>query len=183
MMTSHRQLRNLALIGFMGSGKSCVGRQVAAQLRFDFVDTDQLIEARAGCTIAEVFARSGELVFRQLERQVVEELAARDRTVIATGGGLAAFGDNLEKLKEHALVVCLWASPKVIWERTRSQSHRPLLKAPDPLGRIRELLAAREPYYRRADILVGTDTRPLKEVVFHVRHQFELARREAQLQP
>jgi shikimate kinase len=156
-----------------------VGRLVAGYLRFDFVDTDQLIEARAGCAISDIFARSGEPVFRQVERRVVEELGTADRTVIATGGGLVAHEGNLASLKQHALVICLWASPELIWERVRTQSHRPLLQDPNPLERIRTLLAAREPFYRQADILLSTETRSVKEVAFHVRHQFELARRQS----
>jgi shikimate kinase len=177
-MSGHRHLRNLALIGFMGTGKSCVGRALAAQLHFDFVDTDHLIESRADRSIALIFAQAGEAVFRGIEQQVVSELSQMDRTVIATGGGLAANPENLASLKQHALVICLWASSEVIWERVRAQSHRPLLQTPDPLAKIRQLLTAREPFYRQADVLISTDLRSLKEVVFHVRHEFELALRD-----
>jgi len=174
-MSGQRHIQNLALIGFMGTGKSSVGRVVAAHLRFSFVDTDELIESRAGKTIAEIFAQAGEPVFRELETQLVLELARAQRTVISTGGGLVANVANLASLKEHALVVCLWASPEFIWERVRGQSHRPLLKDADPLGKIRQLLAAREPIYRQADVLVNTEQRSSKEVAQHVQHQFHLA--------
>ena len=170
-----RQLHNLALIGFMGTGKSSVGQLLAAHLHFTFLDTDHVIEARAGQSITEIFARQGEAVFRELERGVVRELASRRKTVIATGGGLPAFGDNLASLKTHALVVCLWASPAGIWERVRDQSHRPLLDDPDPAGKIRTLLAAREPYYRQADVLVNTEMRSVREVTLQVLHQFQMA--------
>jgi len=162
------------MIGFMGTGKSSVGRLVAAQLFFDFVDTDELIEARACCSIAEIFAQGGESMFRALEKQVVAELAKADRTVIATGGGLAANAENLASLKQHSLVVCLWASPEVIWERVRDQTHRPLLQHPNPPARIAELLAIREPFYRQADVLINTELRPVKEVAQHVLHQFHI---------
>jgi shikimate kinase len=171
-MSGQRHIQNLALIGFMGTGKSSVGRLVASHLHFHFVDTDDLIESRAGKTIAEIFAQAGEPVFRELESQLVLELARAQKTVISTGGGLVANAANLASLKEHALVVCLWASPEVIWERVRGQSHRPLLKDADPLGKIRELLAAREPNYRQADVLVNTEQRSSKEVAQHVLHQF-----------
>ena len=177
-MSVQRHLRNVALIGFMGTGKTCAGRALAAQLGFEFADTDHLIEMRAGRSIAQIFEQAGEAVFRGIERQVVTELSGMDRAVIATGGGLGANPDNLASLKTHALVVCLWASLEVIWERVRAQSHRPLLQTPDPLARIRELLAAREPFYRQADVLISTDFRSVKEVVFHVRHEFELALRD-----
>src|SRR5690349_21324770 len=100
-MNGQRTVRNLALIGFMGTGKSCIGRLLAAQLRFDFVDTDHLIETRAGRSIAAIFEQAGEAVFRGIERQVVAELAACSRTVISTGGGLGANPENLASLKEH----------------------------------------------------------------------------------
>ena len=82
---------------------------------------------------------------------------------------------NLASLKTHALVICLWASPETIWERVRGHDHRPLLNEPDPLAKIRELLAAREPYYRQADVLVNTEMRSVREVAQHVIHQFHMA--------
>jgi len=148
---------------------------LAAQLRFDFIDTDALIEERTGKSVADIFAQDGEAAFRQLERDVVMELGERKGTVISTGGGLAANLKNLRTLKETALVVCLWATPESIWERVRNQNHRPLLKDPDPLAKIRKLLAAREPFYRQADVLINTDVRPLKEVAQQVLHHFQAA--------
>lgn len=162
----------------MGSGKTTIGQHLAAQLRFDFVDTDHLIEASAGKSIPEIFATAGEPAFRELERRVVEELAKRRNTVIATGGGLPCHGDNLACLKQHSFVVCLWASPETIYERVRQSSHRPLLNHPNPLARIQELLAAREPFYRTADLLIRSDGRPSREVVQHILHEFQLVRRE-----
>ena len=174
-MTGTRSIHNLAIIGFMGTGKSCVGRVVADMLHFTFLDTDHVIEARAGKAISDIFAQDGEPAFRQWERRIVEELTRRDRTVIATGGGLPADAANLASLKTHSLVVCLWASPEAIWERVRGHNHRPLLNEPDPLAKIRELLAAREPYYRQADVLVNTGMRSVREVAQHVVHQFHMA--------
>jgi len=174
-MTSGRSIGNLALIGFMGSGKSSVGRLAADVLHFTFLDTDRVIEARAGTTISEIFSQQGEPAFRDWERRIVEELTRRSKTVIATGGGLPANEANLLSLKTHALVVCLWASPEVIFERVRHHNHRPLLTEPEPLDKIRLLLSVREPYYRQADVLVNTERRSLKEVAAQVVHQFHLA--------
>src|SRR5262245_12739718 len=126
VMTGPRHIQNLALIGFMGTGKSSVGRFVASQLHFKFVDTDDLIEARASRRISEIFAQAGESAFRSIEAEVVEELKHAQQTVTATGGGLVANEAHLESLKRHALVVCLWASPQAIWDRVHNQSHRPL---------------------------------------------------------
>ena len=146
-MQSDRHIVNLALIGFMGTGK----------------------------TITEIFRTDGETAFRALEEKVVAELATRTKMVIATGGGLPANPANLTSLKTHALVVCLWASPEKIWERVKNQSHRPLLHDPDPQAKIRELLAARDPFYRQADVLLNTELRSLREVAQQIVHQFRLA--------
>ena len=174
-MMATRKLANIALIGFMGTGKSSVGRLVADTLHFTFLDTDDVIEARAGKPITEIFAQQGEPAFRQMEAGLVEELTRRDRTIISTGGGLPVNPANLASLKTHALVVCLWASPEKIFERVRHQTHRPLLNTPDPLEKIRSLLAVREPFYRQADVLVNTEWRSIKDVAQQVLHQFRLA--------
>lgn len=174
-MTSTRSIHNLALIGFMGTGKSCVGRLVASALHFDYLDTDQVIEFRAHKSISQIFEQDGESVFRDWERRVVEELTPRRKTVISTGGGLPANEANLASLKTHALVVCLWASPETIFERVRGHSHRPLLNEPDPLAKIRQLLTAREGFYRQADVLVNTEVRSVREVAIQVIHQFHMA--------
>ena len=99
-----------------------------------------------------------------------------ERTVISTGGGLPAKAENLTSLKRHSLVVCLWASAEVIWERVKHQTHRPLLRSADPLETIRKLLVDRGPFYKQADVLVHTEQRPAKEVAQHVLHQFYAVR-------
>jgi shikimate kinase len=174
-MHNGRKLVNLALVGFMGTGKTSAGRLVAELLHFDFLDTDELIQSRTGRTIADIFAKNGEPAFRALERDVVVELAGRAKTVISTGGGLPTDLDNLAALKLHSLVVCLWASPERIWERVRNQSHRPLLHDPDPQQKIRELLGIRTPFYRQADVLINTDRRSAREVAQQIVLQFKLA--------
>lgn len=176
-MSIARHIHNLALVGFMGTGKSSIGQIVADQLHFEFLDTDSLIEKRAGKSITEIFAQNGEAMFRELECQLVEELAERKKIVISTGGGLVVNPANLAGLQTHALIVCLWASPEIIWERIREQTHRPLLQAPDPLEKIRELLAQRAPFYRAADVLINTGCRSPREVAQQVLHQFHVARK------
>lgn len=161
----------------MGSGKSSVGRVVAELLGFEFLDTDTLIESRAGQSITDLFAQRGEPAFRELEASVVHELSARNHTVIATGGGLPTHPGNLDALKSHALVVCLWSSPERLYERVRHQSHRPLLQVPDPLERIRTLLDQRTPCYREADVMIGTEGRGQREIAQQVATQFRLASR------
>jgi shikimate kinase len=170
-----RHLANLALIGFMGTGKSSVGRLVADHLRFEFLDTDDLIETRSGKAITDIFSQNGEPAFRQLECDLVQELASRRQIVISTGGGLPVNPVNLNSLKQHALVVCLWSSPEKILERVRDQSHRPLLQSPEPLAKIRSLLATREPFYKQADVLINNEFRSIREVAQQVILQFRLA--------
>jgi shikimate kinase len=175
-MSALRSYQNIALCGFMGTGKTSVGRIVAEQLRFAFLDTDTVIEARAGKSVTEIFAGQGEAAFRDLERRIVKELALRDHTVIATGGGLIVNPENLASLKQHALVVCLWASPETIWSRVKSQAHRPLLNGGEPLETIRRLWKERAPFYKQADVGLTTELRSPREVAQQVLHQFRVAR-------
>jgi shikimate kinase len=177
-MQPPRQLANIALIGFMGTGKTSVGRVLAEHLHFEFLDTDELIQTRTGRTINEIFAQDGEPAFRALEREAVKELSSRTRLIISTGGGLPTNAENLTALKEHALVVCLWSSPEKIWERVRHQSHRPLLHDPDPQKKIREMLTAREPFYKQADVLMNTELRSVREIAQQIALQFKLAARK-----
>ena len=109
----------------MGVGKSTVGQVLASLLGFEFIDTDRVIETRTGRRIADIFAEEGEAAFRALEARMVAELETRSGLVISTGGGLIVNPENLASLRGHALIVCLWASPAVIFDRVRHQSHRP----------------------------------------------------------
>jgi shikimate kinase len=174
-VTGTRPIYNLALIGFMGTGKSSVGRLVAELLHFTYLDTDQVVEFRAHKSISEIFQQDGETAFRELERLIVGELTHRKKTVISTGGGLPANQANLDSLKTHSLVVCLWASAEAIHERVRGHNHRPLLDEADPLAKIQQLLSIREPFYRQADVLVNTERRTVREVAVQVIHQFYMA--------
>jgi shikimate kinase len=173
-----RQMRNLALIGFMATGKSSVGRWLARRLDFDFIDTDSLIETRCKRLISEIFAQEGEARFREYEREVVRDLAGLSRSVISTGGGLAANEDSLARLKEHSLVVCLWAGEATIWRRASRNTHRPLLQDVDPRERIQTLLTLRTPFYKQADIMVNTDFRSIKQVAEHILREFLLVTRD-----
>jgi len=174
-MSVPREIRNVALAGFMGVGKSSVGRLVATELQFEFVDTDEVIESRTGVKIAEIFTRFGEEAFRKFEAELVAEMSGWSGRVISTGGGLVVNPENLASLKSHALVACLWASPETIYQRTKHQSHRPLLQAADPLEKIRVLLAAREAAYKQCDVLVNTEQRSMREIVLHVLHNYRAA--------
>jgi 3-dehydroquinate synthase len=143
--------RNIVLTGFMGTGKTTVGRLLAERLGFEFVDTDQLIEQRHG-RIADIFRTRGEAAFREIEHQVATELAERNRLVISTGGRLMLDPRNVASLSRNARVFCLVATPDEILDRVAKDDtpvERPLLSVPDPHQRIVELLAERSPGYRR----------------------------------
>jgi shikimate kinase len=143
--------KNLVLIGFMGTGKSAVGRRCARLLGYTFRDSDAAIVSRAGRSIPAIFAEEGEAAFRSLERNVIAELAATPGLVIATGGGAIMDEGNVANLRASGVVFLLTASPEVLLKRVGNAQSRPLLaSASDPLERIQELLAARKPHYDRA---------------------------------
>ena len=159
---------NLYLIGFMGTGKSTIGRQVASQLGLQFMDSDQAIEDAEGRSIADIFQTEGEAAFRKLERQFVESGHPTTGCLVSCGGGLVTQPGMMERLRELGIVVCLQASAETIYERTKTNAKRPLLQVDDPLGRIREMLKQREPFYRKASTHVLTDGRCIGDVASHV---------------
>lgn len=177
-MATPRSYHNVALIGFMGVGKSTVGHILASLLGFEFFDTDRVLEKREGRRIAEMFASDGEAYFRALESQLCRELESLQGRVISTGGGLVVDPKNLESLRRHALIVCLWASPETVYRRVQGQDHRPLLQTPDPLDRIRTLMNDRAPCYRQADVLVGVDYRSALETARFIAASFRRAQGE-----
>ena len=141
---------NIVLIGFMGSGKSSIGRLVAARLGFQFVDTDAVLVEREGREIAEIFAREGEARFRDLESAVLASLSARDRCVISTGGGVVLREENRALLHDLGFTVWLTASEDVIFQRVSRNTKRPLLQTANPRETVAQLLAARRPLYEAA---------------------------------
>lgn len=141
--------RNIVLTGFMGTGKSTVGRRLARRLGFSWVDTDHLIEERHG-PIPEIFARAGEAVFRGVERNIAIELAARTRHVFSTGGRMLLDPDNIRAFSVSGRIFCLSADPEILVTRLlRSPTQRPLLAGPDPESDIRSLLVERQAGYGR----------------------------------
>lgn len=159
---------NLYLVGFMGTGKSTVGRAVAQKLGFELKDSDVEIERSQGRTISDIFAQDGEPAFRAMERQFVEGGHPLERTVIACGGGLVVQPGMLDRLQAHGVVVCLHASIETILARTSRNRVRPLLAVDDPEARVRTLFAQREPIYKRCGTVILTDSRPLHEITAHV---------------
>ncbi len=166
---------NIILTGFMGTGKSTVGRLLAQRLQRPFLDMDKLIEERAGRPISAIFADEGENGFRDLERRLVEELSGRSGLVIATGGGVVLNPDNVRDFARTGLLVCLDASPQRILERVAHETHRPLLAGPCREKRVKELLQARRKAYE--SVAFHVDTNELTPVEVSERILARLSRR------
>ena len=149
---------NIALIGFMGTGKTVMGKALAEKLNKEFVETDALIERKAGKSIPEIFQQDGEMAFRELEIDVIKKVAQGQNLIIACGGGIVLNKINIDRLRQEAIIVYLTASPKVILKRTSdNREERPLLNVADKAAEIRELLRFRKPFYERAaDIKINT---------------------------
>jgi len=149
---------SIALIGFMGTGKTVVGKALAEKLNREFVELDVLIEQKAGKPISEIFQQDGEVAFRELEIEVAKEVSENKNQVIACGGGLVLNKINIDRLKEDSVIVYLTASPRVILERVLGDGgERPLLKASNKAEKIQELLRFRKPFYEQAaDIKIDT---------------------------
>ena len=142
---------NIILTGFMATGKTTVGKRLAEQLDYVFVDTDELIAERSGQTVAEIFREKGEAAFRRMESEIAQELGEKEGFVVSTGGRLMLDPANAAALSRRGRVFCLVATPEEILQRVESdtQVRRPLLEVPDPIERIVELLQQREADYGR----------------------------------
>jgi shikimate kinase len=167
---------SLSLVGMPGCGKTTVGRHLARQLDQRFVDADHEIEQRIGMPIREFFAAHGEEAFRDVEQQVIEELAGRPGQVLATGGGAVLRPSNRDALHSRSHVFYLRSTPEELARRLRHDTQRPLLRVADPLKRLRELYRERDPLYRRTAHFVVESARPsVLGLVGMVLMQLELA--------
>jgi shikimate kinase len=149
---------SIALIGFMGTGKTAVGKLLAQRLGKEFIEMDALIEKKAGKNIPEIFRQDGEMTFRELEIEITKGITGKRNAVIACGGGIVLNAINIERLRRESVIVCLTASPSAILKRTASdKAGRPLLAVADRLRQIKELLKFRRPFYEKAaDITINT---------------------------
>ncbi len=160
--------RNIFLVGFMGTGKTSVGKALAARMKRDFVDLDELIETGQRRSIPDIFASEGEAFFRKLEKEALRDICLSDGKVVSCGGGIVIDGENVVLMKQRGMLVCLSASPEVIYARTRGSSNRPLLNVPDPVSRIGELLKQRERYYALADAGVDTSAMSVEDAAAYI---------------
>jgi len=149
---------SIALIGFMGTGKTAVGKTLAAKLGKELIELDSLVEQKAGKSIPEIFQQDGEIAFRELEIEAAKEAADKKNTVIACGGGMVLNKINIDRLRKECIIVYLKALPGIILKRTADdKNERPLLNVSDRARQIRELLRFRQPFYERAaDIEIDT---------------------------
>ncbi|ABO49555.1 shikimate kinase [Desulforamulus reducens MI-1] len=150
-------MKNIVLVGFMGSGKSSIGHRLARKLGYQFVDTDYAIEEVTGLTVEQIFAKHGIKRFRGEEVLLVSKLADKEGVVIATGGGLVLNSQNVEKLQQNGIFICLQASPETICKRVKNKRTRPLLARGNLKEKVIKLLQERKDAYDMADLTISTD--------------------------
>jgi shikimate kinase len=159
---------HVAFVGLPGSGKSTVGRHLARRLGWPFLDTDQVIEQRLGLSIREFFEREGEEPFRDMEQAVIDELTAGEPCVLSTGGGAVLRPANRDHLRQRSHAIYLHSLPEDVFRRLRHDRNRPLLQVADPLTRLRDLYALRDPLYRESARLVVETGRPSVPALVHL---------------
>lgn len=158
-------MKNIYIVGFMGTGKSVVGKLLAKRLDLEFLDLDSSIEKKEGRKIKEIFDEEGEAYFRKIEKQAVQEASKKERLVVACGGGVVLDKGNMDTLKKTGRLVCLLSRPEIILSRCKSNCDRPLLNVKDPQTEIKKLLAMRQPFYAEAEISIDTSDLSVEEVV------------------
>ena len=156
---------NIVLIGFMGTGKTAVGRVLATRLHRKLIEVDSIIEKMAGKSIPDIFRDDGEIYFRELEIKAIKKAAAGEKRVIACGGGIVMNTINIDRLRATGIIVYLSASPKMILKRTKDDNNRPLLDVKQPAERVGELMKFRKPFYdRAADLTINTSKLSIETV-------------------
>jgi shikimate kinase len=167
---------NIFLIGLMGAGKSTVGRLLARKLDRRFIDSDHALEERCGVKIPTIFEMEGEAGFRKREAQIINDLSAEKKIVLATGGGAVLLPENRKVLAERGTVIYLHANPIELWHRTKGGEGRPLLQNGDPKKTLENLYAVRDPLYREiADFTIETGKPSVNQLVSSLLMQLELA--------
>ncbi len=163
-----KEAKNIILTGFMGTGKTRVGRALAARLKYPFVDIDFLIEKTTRQKISRIFEEKGEKYFRRLETATIKEALQGKKKVVATGGGSLLLEENRLLLQKGGVVICLSASPAEIFDRVSHRKNRPLLKNKDILAEIKKLLLARQKYYNTVPYQISTTGKTPQEVVLEI---------------
>jgi shikimate kinase len=167
--------KNIILTGFMGVGKTLVGKKLANDLGYTFVDTDKLIEDDQHMAITAIFSRHGEPYFREVEAKIIQQVMEGEEQVVSTGGGAVIRDVNRQAFKKAGLVVCLTARPEVIYSRIKHETHRPLLQTADPEAKIKELLDSRAGFYSQADVIIDTSEKTVDEVITAIKERIKHA--------
>ena len=164
-----------ALVGLPGSGKSTIGKHLAARLNLPFVDSDAVLERQLGCSVRNFFEREGEAVFRDIEQSVIDGLTQKRDCILSTGGGVVLRQANRDALSTRCQTIYLHSPPEEVFRRLRHDRNRPLLQVPDPLGRLKELYTERDPLYREtAHFVVETGRPSIATLVNTIVMQLEL---------
>lgn len=163
-MKTNRNITNIVLVGYMGTGKTAVGAKLAEMLQMKLIDTDDIIEADCGMVISQIFSEMGGEHFRDLECKAVEKVCKLNHHIVSTGGGVVIRDENIRNLKSAGVIFCLDATPETILKRTLQETHRPLLQVDDPLGRIREMLKERKSLYDKAHHKIDTTELTVEQV-------------------
>jgi shikimate kinase len=150
-------MKNIYLVGFMGTGKTTVGQIVAGILGKEFIETDSAIEQREGKKIAQIFEEKGQAHFRTLETKLLKEIVLKADCIVSCGGGLICNYDNIKSMRESGTIICFRAPAQVIYERIKHYTHRPLLNVKEPLAEIQKLLIEREIFYSHAHFFIDTE--------------------------
>lgn len=167
-------MKNIILIGFMACGKSSVGRRLSQALNMDFLDTDELIENKAGITVSDIFATQGEAAFRIMETECLKDLLNREGSafVLSVGGGLPIREENRRLLPQIGTVIYLKVSPDTVFMRVRNDKTRPLLQTANPRGRIMDLMCSRRRFYEdAADYIVEADNKSFEEIIEEIKEK------------
>ena len=152
-------MRNIVLAGFMGTGKTAVGKELSRLLSMRLVDIDHEVEQTEAMSIKDIFLTKGESYFRECEAEVIRKHAAEKKLIIATGGGAVLREDNLAALRKNGMIFCLTARPETIFDRISRNDDRPLLQGDERMGKIRDLLTSRTPRYEQAGIMIDTENK------------------------
>ena len=162
----------------MGTGKTVVAKELSRKLGMKYISTDDIIEEIEKIKISNIFSGKGEGYFRKVEKKVIKDISEMENVVVDAGGGVSIDPENVQNLKEKGIIICLWAEPEVILERTKKYAHRPLLNVSDPLAKIKELLEKRKPFYERADHHIVTSKLSLDGVINEIERIIKDAKKD-----
>ncbi|HEX9665418.1 MAG TPA: shikimate kinase [Thermodesulfobacteriota bacterium] len=168
MVIENKISKNIYLLGFMGAGKTSVGKILAKKLRLKFCDLDEIIESECGKTVSRIFSEHGEDFFRDLESMKLRSVSKNSGQIVATGGGIVLRQVNWEVMERAGITVYLKTSPDVVWNRIKNDTSRPLLQVEKPFEKVNELLSMRIPLYEKADLIIETENKSPENIAAYI---------------